>query len=48
MRLSLDPKGMTIILDKNVILEKQKSELLELSSVVSGIDRGKIAITSRQ
>ena len=44
----LDPKGMTIILDKNVILEKQKSELLELSSVVSGIDRGKIAITSRQ
>jgi len=44
----LDPKGMTIILDKNVIMDKQKSELLELSSAVSGIDREKIAITSRQ
>ena len=44
----LDPKGMTIILDKNVLLEKQKAELLELSSAVSGIDQEKIAITSRQ
>jgi stage III sporulation protein AH len=44
----LDPQGMTIILDKNVLLEKQKAELLELSSAVSGIEREKIKITSRQ
>jgi stage III sporulation protein AH len=44
----LDPDGMTIILDKNVLLEKQKDELLDLSSTVSGIKRDKIEITTRQ
>ena len=44
----LDSAGMTIILDKNVIKDEQKAELLELSSSVSGIEKEKIAITSRQ
>lgn len=44
----LEPEGMTIILDKNILSEGQKAELLELCSAVSGIDQKKIAITSRQ
>lgn len=44
----LEPEGMTIILDKNILSEGQKAELLELCSIISGIDQKKIAITSRQ
>ena len=44
----LDPAGLTIILDTQVISDEQKDELLELSSNASGIEQDKITITTRQ
>lgn len=44
----LDPAGMTIILDKEVLSEEEKAELLNICSTISGIEQKKIAITSRQ